>query len=197
MDRSIFVSDLDDVLFDFVTPFFEWHNHRYGTDLTPEALASSKYLFPAWDGTPEEAVARVSQFFGEVDILGLEPIPGAAECLEELHAKYDLALVTARDPEYAEVTEAWIEKYFAGVFDRVVLGIGHSERGERSITKADVCRQIGADVLVDDQVGHLAGAAEAGVRTFLFGGYPWNRSQPLPQNTVRVSNWDEVCAALM
>lgn len=197
MERITVVFDLDDVLFAFVVPFLEWHNRRYGTDLTLEDLASARYLFEAWGGTTEEAIERVPLFFREVDVLGLEPIPGAVECLDRLEAEYHLVVVTARDREFAGVTEPWIEKYFPGVFDRVILGVGHSERGERSVTKADVCRQIGASVMVDDQVAHLAGAAENGIRTLLFGRYPWNESQPLPPNTLRVADWPEVCAALI
>ncbi|MFQ5967860.1 MAG: hypothetical protein ACE5MI_09645 [Acidimicrobiia bacterium] len=196
MERITVVFDLDDVLFDFVTPFFEWHNRRYGTDLTPEDLATAKYLFEAWGGTKEEAIERLALFFREVDVLGLKPIPGAVECLEGLQAKYQLAVVSARDPDFAAVTEAWIEKYFAGVFDPVILGVGHSERGERPVTKASVCRQIRAGVLVDDQVAHLTGAAEEGLRALLFGRYPWNQTQPLPPNALRVADWSEVCAAL-
>lgn len=199
MDRGtshLVAVDLDDVLFDFVGPFFSWHNLRYGTDLTPQDLGPAKYLFEAWDGTKEEAIDRLPRFFDEVDVLGLEPITGAAECLERIGAEYRLAVVSARDPSFVALTETWIDRYFTGVFDRVILGIGHSERGERSVTKADVCRQIGASVLIDDQLGHLTPAAEKGVRGLLFGRYPWNRRQPMPPNTIRVADWPEVCTAL-
>jgi len=189
--------DLDDVLSDFTAPFLEWHNVRYGTDLTLEDLAAARYLFEAWDGTKEEAVERLPLFVQEVDLLAIEPIRGATECLDGLQEEYQLIIVSARDPEFSALTDAWIEKYFPGVFDRVILGIGHSERGERSVTKAQVCEEIGASVLVDDQVAHLTEAAEQGIRTLLFGEYPWNRTQPLPPNSLRVADWSEVYAALI
>ena len=57
--------DLDDVLVEFVAPFFEWHNRRYGTDLTVEDLAETRYLFTrlgslnrTGDGSPVEPPAR-------------------------------------------------------------------------------------------------------------------------------------------
>ncbi len=190
------VVDLDEVLFDFVASFFAWHNRRYGTDLTLENLAGAKYLFDAWGGTSEEAVERIAAFFADVDVLGIEPIAGAVDCLQRLQSKYRLAVVSAKDPAYADITHAWIDTYFPGVFDRVILGIGHSERGEGSVTKATVCRELGASVMVDDQVAHLAPAAEHGIRTLVFGPYPWNQNQPLPPNATRVTGWPEVCAAL-
>ncbi len=197
MPRALVVVDLDDVLFDFVKPFFAWHNRRYGTNLSAEDLATARYLYEAWGGTSEEAVERVRLFYEEVDILDLEPMAGAVACLERLNGTYRLALVSAKDPDFAAVTETWIERYFAGVFDPVMLGIGHSERGERQVTKADVCRELGATILIDDQVGHFTGAARDGVRALVFGGHPWNRDEPLPPNALRVADWSEVCNVLI
>lgn len=36
-----------------------------------------------------------------------------------------------------------------------------------------------------------------GIRTLLFGDYPWNQAETLPPNVVRVTNWDEVCRVLL
>ncbi len=195
-EQTVVAVDLDDTLFAFARPFFDWHNLRYGTDLGLEDLANSRYLFDAWGGTVEEAADRVPRFFREVDILGLDPISGAVECLRSLRRRYQLVVLSARDPNFAAITDEWLNKHFGGVFDRVILGIGHSERGEGSTTKAEVCRRIGADVLVDDQVAHLAPAADEGIRTLLFGRYPWNQAEPVPPSSVRVADWSQVCAAL-
>ena len=196
-NRNLVVVDLDDVLVEFTARFFRWHNRWYGTNLTVEDLAESKYLFEAWNGTVGEATERVRLFFQEEDILGMDPITGADACLHSLQANHRLAVVSARSPRFAAVTESWIQRHFDGVFDQVILGIGHSERGEGTTTKGQVCQQIGASVLIDDQVAHLAGAADAGLRTLLFGRYPWNRTQPLPTGTERVADWAEVCTALI
>ena len=194
--RPLLATDLDDVLFGFTSHFFEWHNRRYGTDLSLEALARARYLFEAWGGTREEAVERMRAFFDEVDVLGLEPLEGAVDCLGALGHRYDLAVVSAKDPAYEAVTLEWVERYFSGVFDQVILGIGHSERGEGAVTKVEVCRDLGAAVIIDDQLGHLAGAATFGIRPWLFGNYPWNRGEELPDSVRRAANWRELCSAL-
>lgn len=187
--------DLDDVLVDFTASFFRWHNRRYDTELTNEDLASARYLYEAWGGRPEEAIDRMGLFFAEEDILGLPPLAGAASCLEELATRHRLAVVSARDPRFSEITEQWVESNFGGTFDEVILGIGHSERGERDVTKVQVCARIGASAMLDDQLGHLTGAAEAGIRPLLFGSYPWNRAATLPSGITRVDDWPAVCAA--
>ena len=65
IDRITVVFDLDDVLVEFVAPFFEWHNRRYGTDLTVEDIAEARYLFTrrgslnrTGDGSPVKPPAR-------------------------------------------------------------------------------------------------------------------------------------------
>lgn len=57
-------------------------------------------------------------------------------------------------------------------------------------TKGDVCRQIGANVLVDDHVVHGESVLAAGINeVIVFGDYPWNRSVELSKGMVRCLNW--------
>ena len=60
------------------------------------------------------------------------------------------------------------------------------------MTKAEICAEIGADYLVDDQPKHCLAAAKAGIKTILFGDYKWNRDTKLMPNMVRAKNWQEV-----
>ncbi len=194
--RPLLVTDLDDVLFGFTASFFDWHNGRFGTRLSIEDLAEARYLFEAWGGTKEQAVERMAMFFDEADVLGLQPLDGAFACLSDLKSRYDLVVVSAKDPAYEAVTLEWIDRHFGGVFDRVILGIGHSERGEGAVTKVDVCRDLGAAVMIDDQIGHLAGADRFGIRPILFGDYPWNRGEELPSGVHRAADWPDLCSRL-
>ncbi|HLA48993.1 MAG TPA: hypothetical protein VJY84_00415, partial [Candidatus Saccharimonadales bacterium] len=58
--------------------------------------------------------------------------------------------------------------------------------------KAEVCREIGADYLVDDQPKHCLAAADAGITALLFGDYKWTRVNNLPKNVIKVRNWPAV-----
>lgn len=189
--------DIDDVLFDFVSRFLQWHDRRYRTNLRFEDVVFGVQLWEVWGGTKEETVERIPSFFREVDLLNLEPIAGAVEVLRKLKGTYQLAVVSARDNTVAPLSRAWIDKYFTDVFDEVVLGIANPYAQSRPIAKSELCRRIGASIMIDDELLHAAGCAQAGIRALLFGDYPWNQAETLPPNVVRVANWDDVCRVLL
>lgn len=55
-------------------------------------------------------------------------------------------------------------------------------------------------MIIDDAVSYCRQCAQAGMRSFLFGEYAWNRNDdandPLPASIRRVTNWEEVVKAL-
>ena len=188
--------DLDDVLFDFLRHFFQWHNEQYGTTLRPEDMVYET-IWEAWGGTKEEATDRIPRFFQEVNMLSMDPIDGAATALGQLKDRFELTIISARDPSAADVTQVWINNYFPEVFDEVVLGIGNPMAESRLMTKADVCKQIGADVLIDDQLAHARNVAAAGIHVLLFGHGPWNQAKSLPAEIRRVEDWAHVVRVLL
>lgn len=192
--RSIAV-DLDDVLFDFVGYFFQWHNEQYGTALRPEDIADKK-VWETWGGTAEEASERVPRFFHEVGMLELAPINGAVPALEQLSARFKMAIISARDSSTLNITRAWIDKYLPDIFDEVLLGISNPMARGQSMTKVELCKQIGADLLIDDQLVNVRHVSAAGIEALLFGDYPWNQATSLPSGIKRVRNWAHVVQIL-
>ncbi len=193
--RSIAV-DLDDVLFDFVGYFFQWHNEQYGTALRPEDIAGKK-IWETWGGTAEEASERVPRFYHEVGMLELEPIDGAVMALEQLNTRYKMTVISARDSSTRRITQAWIDKYLPDVFDEIVLGIGDPMARGRPMTKAELCKQVGAKLLIDDQLVNARHVAAAGIDALLFGDYPWNQAASLPPGIKRVQDWPHVARVLL
>jgi 5'(3')-deoxyribonucleotidase len=192
---STIAVDLDDVLFDFIGNFFEWHNQRYGTTLAEQDMVTD-VLWDAWGGTKADARTRVSQFWRELDHLAVQPMPGAVEVLHALTKSHRLVIISARDPVESPLTSAWIEKYFNGVFADVRLGIANPMAGSQPPTKAAICREVGATTLIDDQLVHVEECVRLGIRVLLFGKRSWNRSDGLPRSVVRVNDWDAVPEAL-
>jgi uncharacterized HAD superfamily protein len=188
--------DLDDVLFDFLGYFFKWHNEQYGTNLRPEQMVYST-IWEAWGGTREEAAERVPRFFHEIDMLNISPIEGAVPALERLKDQFRLAIISARDSSTTKVTRAWIDEYFRDIFNHIVLGIGNPLAETGATTKAEVCRQLGADVLIDDQLRHARDVAEAGIPVLLFGDSASNQAASLPQDVRRVQDWAHVLSILL
>jgi hypothetical protein len=51
---------------------------------------------------------------------------------------------------------------------------------------------LGATYIIEDMPGHAFECAEAGIKTVLFGDYPWNKADKLPAGVTRCSDWPAV-----
>eukprot|EP01025_Chloroclados_australasicus_P024860 TRINITY_DN2491_c0_g1_i2.p2 TRINITY_DN2491_c0_g1~~TRINITY_DN2491_c0_g1_i2.p2 ORF type:complete len:360 (-),score=35.82 TRINITY_DN2491_c0_g1_i2:367-1299(-) len=142
----------------------------------------------------------VHQFFESYHFRqGIEPIPGAFESLLRLRTLHacNLEIVTSRQNVIQASTLEWIDTYFPGVFgDRIHFCNHYSLEGKQR-KKSEVCKAIGADVLIDDNPKYAVECAELGIPVLLFNwkcGYPWAM---LPEEQtenpfiIQVSNWKE------
>lgn len=187
--------DLDDVLFDFIGNFFEWHNQRYGTSFTEADLASGT-LWELWGGTKADAQERIPRFWSEIDHLSILPMPGSPEALQLLRQRFRLVLISARDPADSPLTGAWLDKYFGDSFEEIRLGISNPMARSKPLTKAQVCRDLGATTLIDDQLIHAEECIALGIRMILLGLRAWNRSDGLPAGVQRAEDWSAAVRAL-
>lgn len=149
--RPVLAVDLDEVLGYFVAGLARFHNEAYGTSLTPEHFGSYHFRH-VWGGDEEESVRKVHEFFASPHFQdGLELVPGAQEALRKLAAHYDLVVVTSRQFAIERETRAWLDQHFPGVFRAVVFGNHFGLTGEKR-SKPDLCRDLGAEILIDDSL---------------------------------------------
>jgi 5'(3')-deoxyribonucleotidase len=193
--QSLLAVDMDDVLFDFLGEFFIWHNKVFGSEYSPADMVYAK-LWEVWDGSKEEALERILRFWEEIDLSAMEPISGAKEALKELKKNYRLAVVSARFENTLEASQLWLDKYFGDVFDDVILGISDPMAQERQRSKAEVCVDIGAKLLIDDQLVHAVECSKVGIAAIVFGEQAHNQSNELPAGVRRVADWDEIVGLL-
>lgn len=146
---------------------------------------------------------KVKEFYLSDQISQAKPLPGAREGVEALRALgYRLIIVTARNKDMHADSWAWVERWFPGCFDSMICtgqfvnagkpaqnGIGAmtstTMRHEftTKLSKAEVCVDIGAKLLIDDSMENALACADYipldGVAkpppVLLFGAYEWNR----------------------
>lgn len=184
--------DIDDVLAANAEGFAAFSNAQWGTSMT--AADFSEDWMSMW-GVPEEEMRERSRIFHASDAVAhYEPYLEALPVLTKLQSSSDLRVVTSRQRAIRDHTDTWIKQYFPGVFTDVhYSGIFDSNNASaHKLTKADVLREISANYLVDDQLKHCIAAAEMGIPAVLFGSYPWNQTETLPNGIVRCVNWKEV-----
>jgi hypothetical protein len=85
-----------------------------------------------------------------------------------------LHIVTARLTRLEEVTKKWIDTYFPNIFHEMHFG-NHFSTSGKSRSKSQMCREIGAKLLIDDSLVYAQQCIKEGIKVILFGDYPWNR----------------------
>lgn len=99
---------------------------------------------------------------------GIPVIDGANEILKKHVGRLELHIVTSRQNILEEHTRDWVEANFPNIFKKLHFGNHHGTQGEVR-SKPDLCRAIGAVMMIDDNVRYATQCAEAGIRTCLFG----------------------------
>jgi len=191
MRRLVIAVDCDDVLVLSAERTIYAYNRDYGATLTPEF-----YYGPAtvatW-GTDDEslAVARVEQFQTSDEFRLVAPHPSTVMAIKRLAQQHELHLVTGRPDHLEEVTLTMLSEYFPGCFTSIEHTNYYNERKKR--TKGEVCKALGADILIDDHIVHGMSVLENGLKeVIVFGDYPWNLHEDLPPRMTRCVDWAEV-----
>lgn len=190
MKKPIIAIDIDDTLFDHFRDLMKWYNRLYGTSLTMADHHQSSTA--AWGtDTVEEAVRRVHGFYDTPEFLLAKPFDEAVEVMTELSREYELVIVTGRDLMLEEFTHEWLREHFSGLYKEVHLTAMYNLEGKTRL-KVDLCQEIGAKYIIDDLLKTCLRTAEAGIKTILFGDYPWSKGEAGHPNLTRCADWQAV-----
>jgi uncharacterized HAD superfamily protein len=186
--------DIDDVLSASAEGFASFSNERWGSIAQAEDYVEAWAEF--WDVSIEEALRRSDEFHASDTVARYGSIDNALPILEALHTTYRLVVVTSRQVVLKQHTDAWLDMHFPGLFSDIryagIWDSGHDVHHKLRQTKTEVCREIGAEFLIDDQLKHCESAAAAGMQALLFGNYKWNTAGILPTGVIRVKDWAAV-----
>ena len=184
--------DIDDVLAFSAIEFIRFSNQRWGTNLTIEDY--NEDWTTMWGIELAETQARSAEWHLSGVSAKKNPRDEATEVLKKLKKSYRLIVATSRKLSIQSETIAWIDEHFKYIFEGVHFsGIWDNHTLEsRHLTKAEMCKSIGADYLIDDQAKHCIGAAGVGVPALLFGDFTWNRHIKIPTGVTRVKDWPAV-----
>ena len=192
----VIACDIDEVLFPYLSGYVKYYNRVHGTELAVTDFHSYNFT-QVHGGTVEYISDLVYAFHDEPEFAEIEPITGALEAVDRLQQIGELHFVTARQEVIAGKTHDWIKKHFGIEKDRIHLG-NHWSKDTDVVTlkrtKSEMCRAIGAEVLIDDAPSYATECAEAGMKVFLFdldGEYKWNKPTPIHENITRVHSWPE------
>ncbi|KAI8145955.1 hypothetical protein BJV82DRAFT_602866 [Fennellomyces sp. T-0311] len=222
--RKTVAVDLDQTLAHTLEAMVLWHNEVYNTSFTFADFDTYDF-HKVWGGSMEEACVKVREFYDSPHFEQIQPIHDfALEALKMLKKrKFSLVIITSRQQFIAEDTKKFVDKHYPGIFESIYfcnLGLTDQEQMEYvSKPKSAICQEIGADVLIDDNLEHAVDCAGLDIQVLLYdrkGQYRWNHTKtrkvastltsmsrqlyhnhhhaPLPANVTRVSSWKEIIA---
>ena len=112
----------------------------------------------------------------------------AIEVIEKLNKKHEIIIVTSRTKAKEEKTRKWIKRFINCAEEIFFIRKNYSEKPK---TKAEICKEINADILIEDNLTYAKSCAENGIKVLLFN-YPWNQARRLHPLIKRVRSWKEV-----
>ena len=194
--RPTLAVDVDDVIYPLVPILVKYYRQYHDADsvLTPAHFFSYNFC-EVWGGSVERAIDIVRGFFGSEMALSAQPIYGVLEALAILQEYYKLVIVTARQREFTDMTTAWLDCHFPRVFAGYYFGNHYALEGN-PLAKSELCRQAGARIIIDDQPRHVLDCQNAGITSILFGQYPWQDANHIPEGILRAADWPAVLALL-
>ncbi|KAG5546939.1 hypothetical protein RHGRI_012843 [Rhododendron griersonianum] len=208
-EKVVVAVDVDEVLGNFISALNRFIADRYSLNHSVSEyhvyeffkvyhiLAFKLVLCHIWNCSRDEADIRVHEFFKTSYFkTGIHPIPGARQTLQKLSRFCNLSVVTSRQNAIRDITIEWIEKHYPGLFHEIHFGNHFALEGQ-SRPKSDICRSLGAKVLIDDNPRYALECAEVGIRVLLFdyeNSYPWCKIESVNQHPLvtKVHSWEEV-----
>lgn len=199
-DRPLICVDLDDVLSQSNRVVAEWHNAAYGTNMTLDDFYYYYYWRNPYWGAPDETFRKVEEFYKTPRLYEAPPVPGALEGVTALKERgFRLVVVTARQQQELPRTEEWIDKYFTGIFEEIICtGMSQETLADETammtkLSKADVCKKLGAVLMIDDSLENALKCAHADPPQpiLLFGEYQWNKHKAVYKNVKDEMSYDE------
>lgn len=182
--------DFDDVTVDTNPAMARWHNRVYGTSYTKKDIYTYD-LGKIWNCTPEEVVKRIREFYSSPEHQEIMPLEHAVESLLFLQHK-ETPIITARRQDYREITLALAQKHVPFLVDQFNFpNTNTSDRLNAHLNKAVACMELGVEVFIEDNLKYALDVALVGIPTFLMD-EPWNQTNDLPHNVIRVGHWDEI-----
>ena len=141
--------------------------------------------------TEEESRVMVREFYESEEFKNLKPFKHSAYTLSQLKDRgHRIYAVTGRQSVVREGTEVWLNKYFPGVFDDLVLTNSFTPK---EIPKADLCLALNISTIIDDGFRTCVECHDNGIKAINFVGkpmYPWCHERHPEIKTA--SNWIEV-----
>jgi uncharacterized HAD superfamily protein len=191
--KPVMAIDIDDTLMAFTKLFIIFLNSKYKTNFQLKHVVFYD-LTILYHVPYQELVNHLNEFMNTVEVIMARPFNNSKLVNAELSEIYDLHLVTARNIAFSNHTYSWISKHYSNIFSDIHFCNFYNSNNnlKTKITKADMCKKIGAIGLIDDSCSNIVDTYNAGLLSILYGKYPWHIELPNDVLCEKASNWLDI-----
>lgn len=166
--RKAIAVDLDEVLCPFLLPMAKWKGLKYPRE--PKSLE------------------MVYEFYETEEFRRIEPLPGAWTGMAKLYDNgYKIYVVSGRQSRIRDETERWLGWNFPFQIHDLILTNSYMPC---EIQKSDICKAIGANMIIDDNYDICVQCEQEHIKAYNFVGdpmYPWCKDSDMA-----LSGWDKL-----
>lgn len=194
MTKKKIAFDLDDVLADSTEFWRVEINKRTNQNLSKEHYrvpgAYWQYYENVWRTHKIDHLISIPDIDEQMtkDQSGIQAYADSLQVLKQLSEIYSLLVVTARNSDQRQETEKWLNTNFPDIFKNIYFADG--QHGLKKKNKGEICKEIGASWLIDDNPSHCKDALDEGISVVVFGEYGWH--QDVPSGAVTCKDWPAV-----
>lgn len=186
MNKISIAIDVDDVLADTLVTILAYDNKKYNLNYEWKEFNTYKF-WNIWNCSKEESLSRVNDFFESNEGNNISPTIGSKEAIEKLSKKYILHIITGRPKQYDNVTKEFLNKNYNTKFASIAYTAHYTK--EKPIKKFEICKEINAKIIIEDDLEHAIDCANNGIITILMD-KPWNQDI-YHENIIRTYSWNE------
>ncbi len=193
-DKRTIAIDIDDVLAENNETMRRWTNDNAKTTFVPDDFRVKGdywgYYERIWREHELHEVLSYEVFEEELiqEQVQMPLLPGASFAIKQLQQDFEVILITSRSTLLEPMTRRWLTAHFGSHVPEVYFAANSKDTARKS--KGELCRELGAFLLIDDNLGHCESALEYNVEAILFGEYGWQHS--IPDHIVRCKDWPTV-----
>ena len=185
---KVLAVDMDEVICPMIRSLNK-HYARTRASPSPPTLPSSYNFAQHYRISDKESKLLVQSFYQSHEHAQMLPIEGSQEALHNLSNHFTLKIVTGRQIYATEATYTYLDTHFNGLFSDVIFTNSFSLFGDE-ISKHQVCTDINASFIIDDNVDICSSVLHIGTNPLLFGDYPWNDT--INDDIPRMRSWSNV-----
>lgn len=178
MTKPLIAIDIDDTIADSTESLRIAANERSGLNIPAEVYRQKGEYWGYYEailakyGIDKVYTLQDNKAEMEADQSTILVIEGARDALATLTKHYRIVFITAREESCEPATHRWLAEKFDGLkYDLHFIDHIHGESG---LTKGQLCKRLGAELLIDDNDAHCQSAVAEGVGAIRFGEYGWH-----------------------